>query len=106
MKRGECHAEHGPAEAASDSRRPRNSRATAGKVAGLFFMPPAFPTSGLPAKLEGLRLNGTSRAGASRECISPQAPVVAAAGLLLRVAVVLTVPTQPTSDFWSYYHGA
>jgi 4-amino-4-deoxy-L-arabinose transferase-like glycosyltransferase len=29
---------------------------------------------------------------------------IAAAGLLLRVAVVLTVPTQPTSDFWSYYH--
>jgi 4-amino-4-deoxy-L-arabinose transferase-like glycosyltransferase len=29
---------------------------------------------------------------------------IAAAGFLLRFAVVQWVPTQPTSDFWSYYH--
>ncbi|MGE5278848.1 MAG: glycosyltransferase family 39 protein, partial [Acidobacteriota bacterium] len=30
--------------------------------------------------------------------------LIAAAGFLLRLAVVLWVPTQPASDFWSYYH--
>lgn len=29
---------------------------------------------------------------------------IAAVGFLLRLAMVLWVPTQPTSDFWSYYH--
>jgi 4-amino-4-deoxy-L-arabinose transferase-like glycosyltransferase len=29
---------------------------------------------------------------------------IAAAGLLLRLAAILWIPTQPASDFWSYYH--
>ena len=32
--------------------------------------------------------------------------LAAAAGFLLRFAVVHWVPTQPTSDFWGYYHRA
>jgi len=31
---------------------------------------------------------------------------IAAAGFLLRLAAVLWIPTQPTSDFWGYYHRA
>ena len=31
---------------------------------------------------------------------------IAAAGFLLRLAAVLWIPTQPTSDFWAYYHRA
>lgn len=30
--------------------------------------------------------------------------LIAAAGLLARLAVILWIPTQPASDFWSYYH--
>jgi len=32
--------------------------------------------------------------------------LIAAAGFLLRLAVVQWVPTQPASDFWGYYHRA
>lgn len=32
--------------------------------------------------------------------------MVAALGLFLRIAVVLTVPTQPVSDFWEYFERA
>ena len=30
--------------------------------------------------------------------------LIAAAGLLARTLVILWIPTQPVSDFWSYYH--
>ena len=49
-------------------------------------------------------MNGTSEPAPSGTAFRRRLLWIAAAGLLLRVAVVLTVPTQPTSDFWSYYH--
>ena len=40
----------------------------------------------------------------SREAFVLRLTAVAALGLVLRVFVVFWVATQPTSDFWSYYH--
>jgi 4-amino-4-deoxy-L-arabinose transferase-like glycosyltransferase len=46
----------------------------------------------------------TDRASASPGRFERRLAVAAAAGILLRLAAVLWIPTQPVSDFWGYYH--
>jgi 4-amino-4-deoxy-L-arabinose transferase-like glycosyltransferase len=51
-------------------------------------------------------LSGTSHAPERPKAFWGRVAGIAAAGLLLRLAAVVWIPTQPTSDFWGYYHRA
>jgi 4-amino-4-deoxy-L-arabinose transferase-like glycosyltransferase len=51
-------------------------------------------------------LSGRSDTPESARTFGRRIAGIAAAGFLLRLAAVLWIPTQPTSDFWGYYHRA
>jgi 4-amino-4-deoxy-L-arabinose transferase-like glycosyltransferase len=58
------------------------------------------------ARLESPLLKGQSDTPQASRAFWRRLVPIAAAGFVLRLALVHWVPTQPTSDFWGYYHRA